>query len=101
VGDAGDQTSTGQGPPVNGLLNHADLYALYVMIKAVKNDLMWGQNTGAQADDISSGKISLMYWPLIRLEGPKGFSRTIVDVFQSFFITLKYFTVILLPQHNE
>lgn len=55
VGDSTDQT-TGKPPVVNGLLNHADLYALYAMIKAVKNDLMWGQqNTESQESDQALG----------------------------------------------
>lgn len=54
VGDAGDKTT--EQAPVSALLNHADLYALYSMIKGVKNDLLWGQNSANQSEDQSSGK---------------------------------------------
>lgn len=46
VGDSSDKTAEGEAKSeIHSILNHADLYSLYTMVNAVKNELLWGQNS--------------------------------------------------------
>lgn len=47
VGDSSDQLASTEGckSEVQAVMNHADLYSLYTMVNAVKNELLWGQKS--------------------------------------------------------
>jgi len=46
VGDSSDKIVEGEAKSeIHSMLNHADLYSLYTMVNAVKNELLWGQNS--------------------------------------------------------
>lgn len=48
VGDSADKEDGKT--MVHQLMNHADLYSLYTMVNAVKNELLWGQNLQPSED---------------------------------------------------